>query len=101
MRKGQILDQASQDASNAEVSQIFNEIGDSLNAGDVQFSPAMAQQMQPMTMEAAPVVEPPPAPTPKPRARKTTATVTGGKAAKAPVKAPAKRTAKAKTGTVS
>ena len=95
MRKGQILDQAHHD-SVGDVSQIFNEIGDSLQAGGVQFHPPMSHQIEspaiePMTIEAA---APPPA---KPaRKRKTPA----DKAA--PEKAPTVRAKrKPKSGTVS
>lgn len=41
MRKGQFADQAAHEAMNAQASQIFNEIGDSLNGSDVQFHPPM------------------------------------------------------------
>ncbi len=39
MRKGQFADQAAHEAMNAQTSQIFNEIGDSLNGSGVQFHP--------------------------------------------------------------
>lgn len=39
MRKGQFADQAAHEAMNAQASQIFNEIGDSLNGSGVQFHP--------------------------------------------------------------
>lgn len=69
MRKGQILDQA-QHESMGDVSQIFNEIGDSLQAGGVQFHPPMSHQIEaaaaePMTVEVAPP------PVKAPRKRKT------------------------------
>ena len=115
MRKGQILDQAAQDASTAEVSQIFHEIGDSLNAGDVTFSPAMAGKMEPiaepppaMTMEAAappplPAKDPPDLIKPKAKraAKSAPAKPAPAKPAAAKAKTPAKRAPKSKTGTVS
>ena len=39
MRKGQFADQAAHEAMNVQASQIFNEIGDSLNGSGVQFDP--------------------------------------------------------------
>jgi sec-independent protein translocase protein TatB len=111
MRKGQFADQAAHDATNVEVSQIFNEIGDSLNGGGSGVSFYPGQQMTPL--EPAPVeiavVEP------KPRARKAPAKAAGAvskaakpktakpavaaaKATPAETKAPAKRTTKPKAG---
>jgi sec-independent protein translocase protein TatB len=122
MRKGQILDQAAHDATNAEVSQIFNEIGDSLNAGGVTFHPGQA--MQPLAQTAEIETPEPTVVEAKPRARRKAAepTVVDAKAPRAkaapkksPAKAaaaktaaprkviaktPAKRAAKPKAGTV-
>jgi sec-independent protein translocase protein TatB len=101
MRKGQILDQAAHDATHAEVSQIFNEIGDSLNAGGVTFHPGQASMVQTAEIET-------PEPTvveAKPRARRKPSQAADADAkpprAKAAPKAPktAKpRAAKSKTG---
>jgi sec-independent protein translocase protein TatB len=111
MRKGQFADQAAHDATNVEVSQIFNEIGDSLNSGGVSFYPG--QQMTPL--EPAPVeVDEAEA---KPRARKTAAKATSATpkatkpkttkpkvaaaratAVKTAAKAPTRRTTKPKAG---
>lgn len=68
MRKGQFLDQAHHD-SVGDVSQIFNEIGDSLQGGGVQLHPPMSHQISsppetPMTIEVA---EPAPAKAPRKR----------------------------------
>jgi len=69
MRKGQILDQATHD-SMGDVSQIFNEIGDSLQAGGVQFHPPMSYQMEPLAPEPMTTEVMPPAPAKTPRKRK-------------------------------
>ena len=125
MRKGQFADQAAHEATNVEVSQIFNEIGESLNGGGASFYPGQASQGLAQTAEIQT-----PEPTvseAKPRARRKSpeSTVSGGKTprakaapkAKAPAKpkaaaaksaaartvaakAPAKRAAKPKSGTV-
>jgi sec-independent protein translocase protein TatB len=126
MRKGQILDQAAHDATNVEVSQIFNEIGESLNGGGVTFHPGQATQSLAQTAE---IVTPEPTVVEaKPRARRkaSEATVVDAKpprakaapkatkaaaaksaapktvVAKAPArpKAAKSKTAKSKTGTV-
>ena len=84
MRKGQIFDQAQHD-SVGDVSQIFNEIGDSLQGAGVQFHPPMSHQIEaaePMTVEVAP------APAKAPRKRKAPADKA---AADAPPKPRAKR----------
>lgn len=114
MRKGQILDQAAHDATNVQVSQIFNEIGDSLNSSGVTFHPGQASQALAQTAEIET-----PEPTvveAKPRARRKASdgTVSGTKKAATPkikaaaaktaapktvvAKAPAKRAAKPKAG---
>ncbi len=96
MRKGQFADQAAHDATNVEVSQIFNEIGESLNGGGASFYPG--QQMTPLEpapVEIAEVVA-------KPRVRKAPAKTAGAapKAVKPKTtkpKAAAARTTPAKT----
>ena len=112
MRKGQLADIAAHDATNAEVSQIFNEIGDSLSGSGVQFHPPMSHQVT-ATVEPAPEPEPTVVEA-KPRARRTAAKPAAPKAkaaTKAPAakpaakkaaaaKTPAKRAAKPKTGSV-
>jgi sec-independent protein translocase protein TatB len=122
MRKGQLLDQAAHDATNAEVSQIFNEIGDSLNTGGVTFHPGQASLAQtaeivtpePTVVEAKPrarrkAAEPTVVDAKNPRAKAAPKT-SPAKAAAAktaaprtvtvPKKTPAKRAAKPKAGTV-
>lgn len=117
MRSGQVADHAAIEATNAQVQSVFDEIGDSLQGGNVQFHPPMSHQYE--TPEAAPIVE-----EAKPRARRAPAkpkaaaaskttvaktpaakkTVTKAAAAKAPTKtvaaaktaAPAARKAPAK-----
>lgn len=127
MRKGQLLDQAAHDATNVEVSQIFNEIGESLNGGGVTFHPGQASQAlaqtaeietpDPTVVEAKPrarrkAVEPTVVDAKAPRAKaapkttklKTAAAKTAAPkavSAKAPSpKTPAKRAAKPKAGSV-
>lgn len=122
MRRGQAMDMAASDASNVQVSQIFNEIESSLKGTDVSFHPGMTASSLPQ-----PPVEPIPelAATPAPEAPKIKAarpprrkpTVEGGETAKAakpkstgrpktaakPKTAAAKtapKSRKAKTGTV-
>jgi sec-independent protein translocase protein TatB len=118
MRKGQFADQAAHEAMNVEASQIFNEIGDSLNGSDVQFHPPMSHQLaQTTTIEVGQAAEPTvaeaksrkrraaPAREPtvvdpkaaRPRAKKPAATKAA--AAKAvPAKTTTKRAAKPKAG---
>ena len=115
MRRGQALDMAASDAGNVQVSQIFNEIEDSLKGADVSFHPGMTASSLPQppvepipeleTAAAAPKIK-----AAKPRARKPT--VEGGAKpkpaakpkAKSATKTAAAKTApkprKAKTGTV-
>lgn len=92
MRKGQFADQAAHEAMNVEASQIFNEIGDSLNGSDVQFHPPMSHQLaQTTTIEVGQAAEPTVAEA-KPRKRRTPArkpTVVDPKAAKPRAKKPA------------
>lgn len=102
MRSGQVADHAAIEATNAQVQSVFDEIGDSLQGGNVQFHPPMSHQYE--TPEAAPIVE-----EAKPRARrapakpkaaakpaaKTTVTKT------AAAKTPAKKVASTKTATPS
>ena len=90
MRRGQLADQVTQDAASADVSRMFDEIGDSLQGAGVQFHPPMSHQFEtpaePTTIEAA---------TPAPKVRKARA------ATKAtPTATPRKRAAKSKSGTV-
>ena len=77
MRKGQVFDQAQHD-SVGDVSQIFNEIGDSLQAGGVQFHPPMSHQIEsvvePMTVEFAPQPVKPPRKRKPPAEKATTDT---------------------------
>ena len=58
MRRGQVADFAAQDASNAQVQQVFDEIGDSLNGSGVQFHPPMSHQYdapaEPITVAETP-----------------------------------------------
>lgn len=44
MRRGQLVDQAAAEASNVEINQVFNEIGDSLQGSGIQFHPPMSHQ---------------------------------------------------------
>ncbi len=64
MRKGQFTETtAAMEASNAEVEQVFNEIGNSLQGSGVSFSPATVSTPEPVEMAQI-------APEPKPRVRK-------------------------------
>ncbi|HEY9233395.1 MULTISPECIES: Sec-independent protein translocase protein TatB [Phenylobacterium] len=81
MRRGQAFDTAAADASNAQVDQVFKEIGDSLDgsSGSFQLHPPMSHQYdapaEPTTTieEIAPAPEPAAAaPEAKPRARRST-----------------------------
>lgn len=70
MRKGQLADMAALDASNAHVSQVFNEIGDSLGSAGIT-APPVANQYEPaeLAIEDEPAPAPAPPKTPrKPRA---------------------------------
>ncbi|WP_421932108.1 Sec-independent protein translocase protein TatB [Phenylobacterium sp.] len=102
MRRGQLVDQAAAEASNVEINQVFNEIGDSLQGSGIQFHPPMSHQYgEAEGAEGAtsePVVAKPKAPR-KPRA--PTAATTKPKAA--PKKKPATVAAarRAPKGTVS
>lgn len=85
MRKGQFTETtAAMDASNAQVDQVFNEIGNSLHGSGVSFSPATVSAPEPVEMTQI-------APEPKPRARKA--------ATKPVAKAKAKTAAKPKAAT--
>ncbi|WP_371876853.1 Sec-independent protein translocase protein TatB [Phenylobacterium sp. LH3H17] len=87
MRKGQFTETtAALDASNAQVDQVFNEIGNSLHGSGVSFSPATVSAPEPVEMTQI-------APEPKPRARKA-ATKPVAKA-KTATKPKAAKTAKA------
>jgi sec-independent protein translocase protein TatB len=61
MRRGQLVDPALE-ASNAQVQQVFDDIGDSLQGSGVQFHPPMGSSPEPVTIAEAPK------PAPKPRA---------------------------------
>jgi sec-independent protein translocase protein TatB len=94
MRQTQLADQAARETGHAEVSQVFNELGESLR--DVQFHPPMAHQYVGVMTEAAsePASEAAPmavAEAPKPRAPRR------AKTAEAPAKPVAKRAAPAKS----
>jgi sec-independent protein translocase protein TatB len=91
---------AASHASNADVNQVFNEIGDSLEGSGVQFNPPMSHQYS-SESEAAPIVE-----EAKPRARRSAkpkveaaaaADLAPKKTAAAKPKAASKAPAKAKT----
>ena len=87
MRQGQLADQA----AHGEVSQIFNEIGDSLQG--VQFHPPMSHQYDTSALEPAPPMMPEPeiAPKPKPRpARAKASAAVKPKASKGAAPKPAK-----------
>ncbi|MBR7619404.1 twin-arginine translocase subunit TatB [Phenylobacterium sp. 20VBR1] len=70
MRRGQIADQAASEASNVEINQVFNEIGDSLQSAGIQFHPPMSHQYA-SEAEVAEAVTPAPIPAAKPRAART------------------------------
>lgn len=104
MRKGQLADQAASEASNVEINQVFNEIGDSLQGAGIQFHPPMSHQYS--EADVAEAVTPAPVAKPKaPRAPKAaTAKTTTKAAAKAKPKsksAPKKTAARPAKGTVS
>ena len=92
MRKGQFTDQATHDLGSADMSKMFDEIGESLQSSDVSFYPGGKAQMEPLvkptTIEIAPKVR-------KPRKSSKTATIPTVKEAP-----PAKRARKVKAGTV-
>lgn len=90
MRKGQFTETtAAMDASNAQVDQVFNEIGNSLHGSGVSFSPATVSAPEPVEMTQI-------APEPKPRARKaSTKPVAKAKAKTAAKPKAATKTAKA------
>lgn len=94
MRKGQAADHAAAEASNVEISQVFNEIGDSLQGAGIQFHPPMSHQYG--EADVAEAVAPAPAPKPRaPRAPKAAAATKTVKAATKP-KAGAVKVAAAK-----
>lgn len=91
MRRGQVSDFAAQDASNAQVQQVFDEIGDSLNGSGAQFHPPMSHQYAaPVEPETITVAQ---TPTPKPRARKAPAKPKTAAAQAAPKKTAPKKAA--------
>ena len=90
MRRGQLADQATQDAASADMSRMFDDIGSSLQGSGVQFHPPMSHQFvtaaEPTIIDVAP---------PKPKVRKSRAT-----AKAVSTKTAAKRVIKPKAGTV-
>jgi sec-independent protein translocase protein TatB len=97
MRRGQLLDQAAHEATSVEVSQIFNEIGDSLNNAGVTFHPGQASQSLAQTAEIEtpePSMAEPTVVEAKPRARRKPAEPTVAEAKKPRAKA-APKTVKA------
>lgn len=81
MRRGQVADQAAAEASNVEINQVFNEIGDSLQGSGIQFHPPMSHQYSGEAEVAEAVT-----PVAKPKAPRTPKAATAAK----PVKAAAK-----------
>ncbi|MBP7648904.1 MAG: twin-arginine translocase subunit TatB [Phenylobacterium sp.] len=93
MRRGQVADQAAAEATNVEINQVFNEIGDSLQGSGIQFHPPMSHQYA----GVADVAEAPaPPPVAKPRAPRARKAATGAKAVKASAKPKAVKVAAAK-----
>ena len=99
MRRGQVADQAAAEASNAEINQVFNEIGDSLSGSGIQFHPPMSHQYS--EAEVAEVVAPRPKAPRKPRAKASPKGVATTTAKPKPKTAPKKTAARATKGTVS
>lgn len=100
MRRGQFgAEQAAAEATQAQVRQVFDDIGDSLSAGGVQFPPTTVRQddAEPSTPE--PAAEPKPkarrAPAKKAEAAKAPAKKTPAKSGTAKARAPKSKTAKA------
>lgn len=96
MRRGQILDTAAEDASKAQVDQVFKEIGDSLegSSGSFQLHPPMSHQYDAPADPVTTIEEAAPEPAPtvekaKPRARKPKAETAPKKASAAKPKAKA------------
>jgi sec-independent protein translocase protein TatB len=102
MRRGQLTDLAAQDAHNAQVQQVFDDIEDSLQQGSVQLHPPMSYQYEaPAPAEPGPEPAAEPAPKPaKPRAKPKAAATTKASAPKkaAAPKAAAKPRAAKKSG---
>ena len=96
MRKGQLADQAASEASNVEINQVFNEIGDSLQGAGIQFHPPMSHQYG--EADVAEAVTPAPVAKPRaPRAPKAAAAKTTTKAAAKPKPKPKSKPAPKKT----
>lgn len=96
MRRGQLASNAALEASEAQISQTFQEIDDGLRAGDFQMHPPMSHQyadVEPLPPET------PPAPAAKPRARKPAAPK--AKSTKPTAAKAAPKRARKSTGTVS
>lgn len=85
MRRGQVADQAAAEASNVEINQVFNEIGDSLQGSGIQFHPPMSHQYA-GEAEVAEAVTPVAKPKTQPKSPRTPKAATAAK----PVKAAAK-----------
>jgi len=93
MRKTQLADIASIQASDVQVSQVFSEIDHGLNVSSFPYSPSPALEVDAMAPVAEPAVEAPPAP--KPRRTPAAKPATKAKAATKP-----KTAAKPKPSTV-
>lgn len=101
MRRGQIADLAAQDAHNAQVKQVFDEIGDSLSGSGVQFHPPMSHQYEAPAEPEPVAVEEAPKPAPKPRTPrkpKAPAAAIVEEAKPRARRAPAKKSAASKAG---
>lgn len=91
MRRGQVSDFAAQDASNAQVQQVFDEIGDSLSGSGARFHPPMSHQYaEPVEPEAITVAQ---TPAPKPKTRRAAGKPKAAAAEAAPKKTASKKAA--------
>lgn len=113
MRRGQVAELAAQDAHNAQVQQVFDDIQDSLQQGSVQLHPPMSHQYDTATATADLAPEPAPVPkvtkarakpaaraaTTKPAAKKTAAPKKAVSIAKAPAPKTAAKPRAKKAGT--
>lgn len=88
MRRGQVADQAAAEATNLEINQVFNEIGDSLQGSGIQFHPPMSHQYA-GEVEVAEAVTPVAKPK-APRAPKAATAAKSVKTAAKPKAAPVK-----------
>ena len=89
MRKGQFDDQATHDLGAADMSKMFDDIGQSLQSSDVSFYPGGKVQMEPLAEPTTIEIAVPKAKVRKPRKVVETA----------PAKTPSKRARKPKAGT--